>query len=48
MPYCDNCESFVSANFHRVFADGDNTLHGCLNCTTYTERRDGITPAHAR
>lgn len=33
MERCDNCGTAVSDRFHRVFADTDGVLHGCMECT---------------
>jgi len=32
MPACDHCESHVSEQFARVFADDAGRLHACLDC----------------
>jgi hypothetical protein len=41
MPLCDECESHVTPAFHRVFADNDDTLHGCPECMGLTEILNG-------
>lgn len=33
MPACDHCDSFVSADFARVFADDDGLIRACLECS---------------
>lgn len=41
MAYCDNCDSWVSASFHRVFANPNGELDGCINCMTFSEIQKG-------
>lgn len=41
MSQCNTCDSHVTASFHRVFADNDGTLHGCIECMTLSEINDG-------
>lgn len=31
-PECDECGSYVTRDYHRVFSDNDGELHGCLAC----------------
>lgn len=38
---CRSCDTYVSADFARVFGDNDDTIHACLNCTTLAALRDG-------
>ena len=32
MATCDNCDAWVSSEFHRVHADNNGILHGCHEC----------------
>lgn len=41
MPECENCGSFVTPGFARVFGDNRNEVHGCKDCLMMAERRDG-------
>jgi Zn finger protein HypA/HybF involved in hydrogenase expression len=41
MPQCDECGHHVTADFHRVFADNQGTLHGCPTCMSMTEIKNG-------
>lgn len=41
MPQCDGCGNHVTADFHRVFAANDGTLHGCPECMNMTDIKDG-------
>jgi hypothetical protein len=38
---CENCGSFVTRDFARVFGDNQNTVHGCLDCMNGTDVKDG-------
>lgn len=41
MPLCDECGNHVTADFQRVFADNDGTLHGCPACMSMTDIKNG-------
>ena len=34
---CENCESFVTERFARVFGDNDDRVHYCPECASYRE-----------
>ncbi|WP_446685177.1 DUF7563 family protein [Haladaptatus pallidirubidus] len=38
---CQNCESFITRDFARVFGDNQNTVQGCLNCMSGTDVKAG-------
>lgn len=38
---CQDCGATVSPRFVRVFGDNDGTVHGCLECSTYTDLANG-------
>ena len=38
---CQNCGNSVTLQFRRVFGDNDNVVHGCPDCSTYRELKDG-------
>ena len=38
---CQNCGSFVTRDFARVFGDNQNTVHGCLECMNGAEIKNG-------
>ncbi|WP_438267481.1 DUF7563 family protein [Haladaptatus halobius] len=38
---CQNCGSFITRDFARVFGDNQNTVHGCLNCMSKTDVKAG-------
>lgn len=38
---CDNCNSYVTQQFARVFGDNDNTVHACISCSTLHALREG-------
>lgn len=38
---CQNCYSFVSVTFARVFGDNDNQIHGCPACMNLQTIRNG-------
>lgn len=47
MPQCENCESFVTEDYVRVFApDGMSTVRVCPNCED--KLRDGAEVRQAR
>ena len=37
MPECDNCGSFVTRKFARVFGDNHDNVDGCVSCLTGAE-----------
>jgi hypothetical protein len=37
VPICKNCESFVTADFARVFGNNDGEVFGCADCTPFRE-----------
>ena len=41
MPECQECGSFVTQDFERVFAGRDGKVHGCLDCMGKTEIKNG-------
>lgn len=45
MPRCDNCGTFVSAGFHRVFSV-DGVLHACTDCRGRDESADRAASYH--
>lgn len=38
---CNNCNTYVTQQFARVFGDNDNTVHACIECSTLHALRDG-------
>jgi NAD-dependent SIR2 family protein deacetylase len=47
MPHCENCESFVTEDYVRVFApDGMSSVRVCPNCED--KLRDGAEVREAR
>ncbi len=40
MPYCSDCDAFITRDFIRVFGI-DGEVHGCPNCMTYRELQVG-------
>lgn len=38
---CQNCGSFVTRDFARVFGNNRNEVFGCLDCMTATEVKKG-------
>ncbi|WP_458190644.1 DUF7563 family protein [Haladaptatus sp. NG-WS-4] len=38
---CQNCNSFITPEFGRVFGDNDDEVYGCLECMSGTEVRNG-------
>jgi hypothetical protein len=38
---CKNCESFVTADFARVFGDNEGEVFGCADCTPFRELMTG-------
>lgn len=41
MPRCLSCDSFVTADFARVFGDNDHEVHACPDCCTQTNLMSG-------
>jgi len=41
MTICENCGSFVTPQFARVFGDNEDDVYGCPSCTAVTEILDG-------
>lgn len=37
MPVCENCDSFVTHDFARVFGDNAERVAGCLKCMSIGE-----------
>ena len=40
-PQCQTCESDVSATWRRVMGNNDGEVHGCPNCLTQREAKNG-------
>ncbi|WP_438267129.1 DUF7563 family protein [Haladaptatus salinisoli] len=38
---CQNCDSFVTPQFARVFGNNRNEVYGCFECMTATEVKRG-------
>ncbi|MFW6321580.1 MAG: DUF7563 family protein [Halohasta sp.] len=38
---CNNCGSYVTKQFVRVFGANDGSVYGCMNCSTGRELREG-------
>ncbi|MGM0604954.1 MAG: DUF7563 family protein [Halobacteriota archaeon] len=38
---CQNCGSYVTRQFVRVFGANDGSLYGCLHCLTLRDLREG-------
>jgi len=38
---CQNCQSYISHRFARVFGNNDDEVYGCINCSTLHSLRDG-------
>lgn len=38
---CNNCHSYVSEAFTRVFGDNEDRVNRCLHCTTMRELKNG-------
>jgi len=43
---CNNCGSYVTKQFIRVFGSNNGELYGCMNCMTGRQVRDGETSVH--
>lgn len=39
--HCTTCDSFVTADFVRVFGTGDGRVFACSNCTSMAAVADG-------
>lgn len=47
MASCDNCGTFVTPDYARVFGDNDDVVHGCPECMALrylTDRLDATGP----
>lgn len=40
-PHCQNCGSFVTPEFVRVFGDNGDEVYGCLDCVGATQVKNG-------
>jgi len=40
--HCDACGGHVTPQFRRIYEDEDGDLHGCTNCMTGAEIRNGL------
>jgi len=38
---CNNCGSYVTKQFVRVFGANDGSVYGCMNCSTGRQLREG-------
>ena len=38
---CENCGSYVTKQFVRVFGGNDGAVYGCMNCMTGRDLREG-------
>jgi len=38
---CENCGSYVTKQFIRVFGGNDGSVYGCMNCSTGRTLREG-------
>jgi hypothetical protein len=41
MPECNNCGSFITTKFARVFGDNRHSVDGCVSCLTAAELTAG-------
>ncbi len=41
MPYCENCNAFVTEAFARVMGDNTDSVQGCMECGDRTGVREG-------
>lgn len=41
MPECNDCGTFVTPRFARVFGDNADDVYGCRNCKPVVELVDG-------
>lgn len=37
VPSCQNCGSFVTVDFARVFGNNDDEVNGCPECTSFNQ-----------
>lgn len=42
MAECDNCGTFVTSDFARVFGDNDGNVYGCLDCMLISDIPAGV------
>lgn len=47
MPKCQNCGSFVTPDFVRVFGSNEDSVHGCLDCIGATAVKNGAARQNA-
>lgn len=47
MATCDNCGTFVTATYARVFGDNDGSVQGCPDCTALRYLTEGGTASDA-
>jgi hypothetical protein len=40
MASCNNCETFITPDYVRVFGDNDGIVQGCPDCTTFSDLTD--------
>lgn len=38
---CNNCRSYISHQFARVFGDNNNEVYRCPQCANFTSLRNG-------
>ena len=38
---CQNCDTYVTKQFVRVFGANDGSVYGCLSCLTLRDLREG-------
>lgn len=43
MPECQNCGSFVTSDFVRVFGNNESEVFGCIACHTVSDLHSGET-----
>jgi hypothetical protein len=48
MTECNNCGTFVTPRFARVFGDNDEEVFGCPACTTFADLIEGSASEQAR
>lgn len=41
MATCNNCDSFVTPDFARVFGDNDSSVYGCPECMDLWQLSEG-------
>ena len=41
MPECQSCGGFVTERFARVFGNNQDEVHGCLDCMSNTDVKNG-------